>query len=42
MSELKSKIHDDDASGIDYTLVGDYYVPVIELPEDDDRPVGKW
>ncbi len=41
MSELKSKIHDE-ASGIDYILVGDYYIPTIELPEDDDRPIGKW
>lgn len=41
MSELKSKIHDE-ASGIDYILVGDYYIPAIELPEEDDRPIGKW
>lgn len=41
MSELKSKIHDK-ASGIDYILVGDYYIPAIELPEEDDRPIGKW
>ena len=26
-----------------YTLVGDYYLPDIELPaEDDDRPLGVW
>lgn len=41
MSELKPKIHDAD-TGIDYILVGDYYIPAIELPEDDDRPIGKW
>ena len=41
MSELKPKIHDE-ANGIDYILAGDYYIPVIELPEDDDRPIGKW
>lgn len=41
MSELKMKIHDD-ANGIDYILVGDYYIPAIELPKDDDRPIGKW
>ena len=41
MSELKPKIHDANA-GIDYILVGDYYIPAIELPEDDDRPIGKW
>ena len=41
MSELKPNIHDE-ANGLDYVLAGDYYIPVIELPEDDDRPVGKW
>lgn len=41
MNELKSKIHDE-ANGIDYILVGDYYLPAIELPEEDDRPIGKW
>lgn len=25
-----------------YTLVGDCYIPDVELPEDDDRPIGKW
>ena len=41
MSELKPRIHDED-TGLDYILVGDYYIPAIELPEDDDRPIGKW
>ncbi len=41
MNELKPKIHDAD-TGIDYILVGDYYIPTIELPKDDDRPIGKW
>ena len=41
MNELKPKIHDAD-TGIDYILVGDYYIPTIKLPEDDDRPIGKW
>lgn len=41
MNELKPRIHDE-ASGLDYVLVGDYYVPAIELPESDDRPIGKW
>ncbi len=40
MNELKPRIHDE-ANGIDYVLVGDYYIPVIELPKDD-RPIGKW
>ena len=41
MSELKPRIHDE-RNGLDYMLVGDYYIPAIELPEDDDRPIGKW
>ncbi len=41
MSELKPRIHDE-ANGLDYVLAGDYYIPVIELSESDDRPIGKW
>lgn len=30
-------------NGITYTLVGDHYLPDIELPdEEDDRPLGVW
>ena len=29
------------ANGIEYTLVGDYYIPNIALPEEN-RPIGKW
>lgn len=41
MSELKARIHDE-MNGLDYVLAGDYYIPAVELPEDDDRPIGKW
>ena len=41
MSELKPKIYNE-VNGLDYVLVGDYYIPAIELPEYDDRPIGKW
>lgn len=41
MNELTPKIHDE-ANGLDYVLAGDYYIPVIKLPEDDDRSIGKW
>ena len=41
MNELKTNIHDE-ANSLDYVLVGDYYIPAIELPEGDDRPIGKW
>ena len=38
MNELKPKIHQ---NGIDYILVGDYYVPDLKLPEER-RPIGHW
>ncbi len=41
MNELESRIYDE-TSGLDYILAGDYYIPAIELLEDDDRPIGKW
>jgi len=41
MNELKPSIHDE-ANGLDYVLAGDYYIPAVELPEDDDRSIGKW
>ena len=41
MDELKTSIHDE-VNGLDYILAGDYYIPAIELPKDDDRSIGKW
>ena len=38
MKELKLRIHE---NGIDYILVGDYYVPDLKLPEEH-RPIGRW
>lgn len=38
MKELKQRIHE---NGIDYVLVGDYYIPAIKPPEEE-RPIGKW
>lgn len=38
MRELKQHIHE---NGIDYVLVGDYYIPAVKLPEEE-RPIGKW
>ena len=38
MKELKPRIHE---NGIDYILVGDYYVPDLKLPEEH-RPIGRW
>ena len=41
MIEMKKQIHDE-ANGLDYVLAGDYYIPAIGLPENDDRRIGKW
>lgn len=38
MSNFKPTIEE---NGIQYTLVGDYYVPTLKLPEEK-HPIGKW
>lgn len=38
MKELKPRIQQ---NGIDYILVGDYYVPDLKLPETS-KPIGRW
>lgn len=38
MQELKKRIHE---NGIDYVLVGDYYIPELELPEEK-RSIGHY
>ena len=40
MEELKNHIYDEH-NGLRYTLVGDYYIPDLELPEKT-RPIGIW
>ena len=40
METLKKRIHDD-SNGLDYVLVGDYYIPDLKLPEES-RPIGRW
>lgn len=37
---MKKHIHDD-SNGLDYVLVGDYYIPDLKLPEEN-RPIGRW
>ena len=37
---LKPRIHDE-SNGLDYVLVGDYYVPDLKLPEEH-GPIGMW
>ena len=29
-------------TGINYTLQGDYYLPDLSLPEQEDKPIGLW
>ena len=38
MEKLKKHIHDD-GNSLDYVLVGDYYIPDLQLPEES-RPIG--
>ena len=40
MEKLEKRIHDD-SNGLDYVLVGDYYIPDLKLPEEY-RPIGRW
>ena len=40
MEKLKKYIHDD-SNGLDYVLVGDYYIPDLQLPEES-RHIGRW
>ena len=40
MEELKNHIYDEH-NGLRYTLVGDYYIPDLQLPEEN-RPIGFW
>ena len=38
MEKLKERITE---NGIDYVLVGDYYIPDLKLPEEN-RPIGRY
>ena len=40
MSDQRKILHDD-RNGLDYVLVGDYYLPMIDLT-DETRPIGYW
>lgn len=32
----------DEHTGLKYELVGDYYVPCLKLPEEEQQPIGIW
>ena len=38
MEQLKERVTE---NNIEYVLVGDYYIPQLELPKED-RPIGRW
>lgn len=40
MDKLKKHIYDEN-NGLHYTLVGDYYIPDLKLPEEN-RPIGRY
>ena len=40
MQALKKHIYDE-KNGLDYVRIGDYYFPVLRLPEET-RPIGRW
>ena len=32
----------DESNGLWYELQGDYYIPCLSLPEEEERPIGLW
>ena len=41
MTEMKKHIYDE-SNGLWYERIGDYYIPVLTLSSDEQRPIGKW
>ena len=41
MIEMKKQIYDEN-NGLWYELIGDYYIPVLTLSSEEQRPIGKW
>ena len=41
MTEMKKHIYDE-KNGLWYELIGDYYIPVLTLLAEEQRPIGKW
>jgi len=41
MTEMKKHIYDE-SNGLWYELIGDYYIPLLTLSSDEQRPIGKW
>ena len=41
MTEMKKRIYDE-SNGLWYERIGDYYIPVLTLSSEEQRPIGKW
>ena len=41
MTEMKKHIYDEN-NGLWYERIGDYYIPVLALSSEEQRPIGKW
>ena len=41
MTEMKKHIYDE-SNGLWYERIGDYYIPVLALSSEEQRPIGKW
>ena len=41
MTEMKKHIYDE-SNGLGYELIGDYYIPILVLPSEEQHPIGKW
>lgn len=41
MTEMKKHIYDE-SNDLWYELIGDYYIPVLTLSSEEQRPIGKW
>ena len=41
MTEMKKHIYDE-SNGLWYELIGDYYISVLTLSSEEQRPIGKW
>ena len=41
MTEMKKHIYDEN-NGLWYERIGDYYIPVLTLTAEEQRPIGKW
>ena len=41
MTEMKKHIYEE-TNGLWYELIGDYYIPILTLSSEEQRPIGKW